>query len=161
MEPSATEQPQAHVAVPAPPVSSERHLHLELITLMMATGEADHLTKYALNGMDSARVKCVLKNPCQRTADSRCHARQLPLTGVMEYCERFHHLSEECQTHLVSTSYETLGPAPEHKGVKTQWHLLGVPLCVAALGALLGITPRTWYKRVHKIVDLRKGSWSV
>ena len=30
MEPSATEQPQAHVAVPAPPVSAERHLHLEL-----------------------------------------------------------------------------------------------------------------------------------
>ena len=102
--PSASAQPQAkrklmEGPVPAPPVSSERHLHLGPITLMMATGEVDHLAKYALNGMDSARVKRVLNNPCKCTANSKCRACQLPLTSVMDYCERFHHLSEECQTH--------------------------------------------------------------
>ena len=143
------------------PVNSERNLHLDLLTLLLATDEADHLTKYAQNGMDSARVQRVLKKPCNCTGDSRCRARELPMARVMEYCQRFHHLSEECQTHLMATSYETCGPSPADGGVKTQWHLLGVPVCVSALAAVLGMSPRTLYKHVHQAVDLRKGSWSV
>ena len=48
---SASAQPQAQTQthgegpVPTPPVSSERHVHLELITLMVASSEVDHLTK--------------------------------------------------------------------------------------------------------------------
>ena len=112
------------------PESSERRLHLDLVTLMLATDEADHLTKYARDGMDSGRVRRVLKNPCQCTGGSRCSARQLPVAGVVEYCQRFHHLSEECQTHLISTSYETCGPVPTDKSTRTQWHLLGEPICL-------------------------------
>ena len=164
--PCATAEPQAkrHRISEARvqcPESSERRLHLDLVTLMLATDEADHLTKYARDGMDSGRVRRVLKNPCQCTGDSRCCARQLPVAGVVEYCQRFHHLSEECQTHLISTSYETCGPAPTDKSTRTQWHLLGEPVCVSALSAILGVTPRTLYKRVHQAVDLRKGPWAV
>ena len=167
LEPGATGEPQVkrrrvEGPGPPPPVNSERNLHLDLLPLMLASDEADHLTKYALNGMDTARVRRVLQNPCDCTTGSRCRARQLPVTGVTEYCERFHHLSEECQTHLISTSYETCGsPVSSVQRTSTQWHLLGVPVCVSALAAILGVTPRTLYKRVHKSVDLRKGTWSV
>ena len=44
---------------------------------------------------------------------------------------------------------------------RTQWHLLGLPVCVSALATILGVTPRTLYKRVHRAVDLRKGPWCV
>ena len=100
-------------------------------------------------------------SPCQCTSDSRCCAKQCPVSSVMEYCQRFHRLSEECQTHLIATSYETCGPIPTDRAARTQWHLLGIPVCVSALAAILGVTPRTLYKRVHHAVDLRKGSWSV
>ena len=135
LEPSASAE--AHASDQCP-VSSERHLHLDLVSLMLATDEANHLTKYAHNGMDSARVKDVLKKPCPCTDHSRCRAQQLPMTSVMEYCQRFHHLSEECQIHLIATSYETCGPAREDMATRTQWHLLGVPVCVASLAAVLG-----------------------
>jgi len=170
LEPSAIAEPQVKrqrsvqcpVSSAAPPQNPERHLYLDLSTLMLATDQADHVTKYALNGMDSARVRRVLQNPCRCTAGSNCSARQLPVTGVMEYCGRFHHLSQECQTHLMSTSYETCGPALEDKATpRTQWHLLGLPVCVSALATILGVTPRTLYKRVHRAVDLRKGPWCV
>ena len=36
-----------------------------------------------------------------------------------------------------------------------------VSVCVVALAAILGVTPRTLYKSVHQAVDLRKGPWSV
>ena len=143
------------------PESSVRHLHLDLVSLMLATDEADHLTKYARDGMDAARINRVLKSPCQCTSDSRCCAKQCPVSSVMEYCQRFHRLSEECQTHLIATSYETCGPIPTDRAARTQWHLLGIPVCVSALAAILGVTPRTLYKRVHKAVGLRKGPWSV
>ena len=94
------------------PESSVRNLHLDLLSLMLATDEADHLTKFAHNGMDSSHVKSVLKKPCECTGDSRCCAQQLSVAGVVEYCQRFHHLSEECRTHLIATSYETCGPVP-------------------------------------------------
>ena len=53
------------------------------------------------------------------------------------------------------------GPVPADKAIRTQWHLVGVPVCVAALAAIIGVTPRTLYKSVHQAVDLRKGPWSV
>ena len=165
LEPSATAEPQVKRqrmpdASVQCPESSVRHLHLDLLSLMLATDEAGHLTKYARDGMDSARVKRVMKKPCECTGDSRCCARQLPEAGVVEYCQRFHHLSQECQTHLIATSYETCGPVPADRAARTQWHLLGVPVCVSALAAILGVTPRTLYKRVHQAVDLRKTPWS-
>ena len=61
----------------------------------------------------------------------------------------------------MATPYEMCRPAPTYKAVRTQWHLLGVPVCVAALAAILGDTPRTLYKSVHQAVGLRKGPWSV
>ena len=42
---------------PEPPVSADRRLHLDLVTLMLATDEADHLTKYVQHVMDSQRVR--------------------------------------------------------------------------------------------------------
>ena len=143
------------------PESSVWNLHLDLLSLMIATYEPDHITKFARNGLDSARVKRVLKKPCECTGDSRCCAQQLSVAGVVEYCQRSHHLSEECRTHLIATSYETCGPVPTDKAIRTQWHLLGVRVCVVALAAILGVTPRTLYMRVHQAVDLRKGPWSV
>ena len=47
------------------------------------------------------------------------------------------------------------------KSAHTQWHLLGKPVCVSALAAILGISPRTLYKHVHRAPDLRKTSWIV
>ena len=138
-----------------------RKVHLDIVSLMLATDEADHLTKFAHNGMDSARVKRVLKKPCECTGDSRCCAQQLSVAGVVEYGQRSHHLSAECRGHLVATSYETCGPVPTDKAIRTQWHLLGVPVDVVALAVILGLTPRTLYKSVHQAVDLRKGPWSV
>ena len=87
LEPSATAEPQVKRqrmpdASDQCPESSVRHLHLDLLSLMLATDEAGHLTKYARDGMDSARVKRVLKKPCECTGDSRCCARQLPVAGV-------------------------------------------------------------------------------
>ena len=111
--------------------------------------------------MDSARVNRALKKPCQCTGDTRCCAQQLSVAGVVEYCQRFHHLSEECRTHLIATSYDSCGPVPTDKAIRTQWNLLGVPVCVVAIAAILGVTPRTLYKSVHQAVDLRKGPWSV
>ena len=39
--------------------------------------------------------------------------------------------------------------------------MLGKPVCVSALAAILGISPRTLYKHVHRAPDLRKTSWIV
>ena len=45
--------------------------------------------------------------------------------------------------HTIATSYEMCRPVPTDTAIRTQWHLLGVPVCVAALAAfhigLLGI----------------------
>ena len=63
--------------------------------------------------------------------------------------------------HTIATAYEMCRPVPTDKAIRTQWHLLGVPVCLAALAASLGVMPRTLYKSVHQAVDLRKGPWSV
>ena len=63
--------------------------------------------------------------------------------------------------HTVATSYETCGPVPTDKAIRTQWRLLGVPVCVVDIAAIIGVTPHTLYKSVHQAVDLRKGPWSV
>ena len=44
---------------------------------------------------------------------------------------------------------------------RTAWYLLGFRICVAALTALLGMAPCTFYKHIHKQPDRRKGMWSV
>ena len=44
---------------------------------------------------------------------------------------------------------------------RTSWYLLGFRICVAALAALLGMAPHTFYKYIHEQPDERKGMWSV
>ena len=44
---------------------------------------------------------------------------------------------------------------------RTTWSLLGFRICVAALTALLGTAPCTFYKHIHEKPDRRKGKWSV
>ena len=88
---SAEPQPKRSESGVPSPEPAERRLHLDLVTLLLATAEAGHLTQYAHNGMDAARVKRVLIGPCpcNKRDKSRCCAKQLPVERVVEYCQRF------------------------------------------------------------------------
>ena len=47
------------------------------------------------------------------------------------------------------------------QGPRTMWHLLGFRICAAALTALLGVAPHTFYKYIHEQPDRHKSKWSV
>ena len=63
LDPPATAEPKVRcesMDEPAVqcPVNSERHLHLDLVSLLLATDEADHLTKYALGWTQHVSSVC-------------------------------------------------------------------------------------------------------
>ena len=168
LRPSAVSIPPAkrtrlgHVSSEADDHRNTRHIHLDLATVLMATDVTDNLTKFAEHGMDRGRVEKVLQQPCRCSPTARCQAKTLPLSSLMAFLDRWHHLSEECKSHLLATSYDSCGSHEEdHKALRTCWHLLGVPVCVDALATLLATSKRTLYKEVHGIGDGRKGAWSV
>jgi hypothetical protein len=101
--------------------NQDRHIHLDMVTVLMATDEADQLTSYARHGMDRNRVEEVLQKPCRCGSTSHCRAITLPLSSLMEFLQRWHHLSDECKTHLLATSYETCGPQEDNKAINNNY----------------------------------------
>ncbi len=177
-EASAIAQPQRPWLQPHPLAASAtpsidenaeplRTVNLDMATVLMATDEAENISCRARNGMDPSRVADVLRSPCS-CEGRRCQSKFLPLDDVLAFLERFHHLSKECQSHLIATSYNTataiipLGTSVQRpaKAPRTNWTFLGHPVCVQALQSLLGMSATTLYRYVHDTPDRRRGVWS-
>ena len=64
---------------------------------------------YARNAVDKDRIARILDRPCKC---GQCQARTLNFKHLHSFLERFHTLTVESKTHLLSTVYDTAGPMP-------------------------------------------------
>ena len=123
----------------------------------MVQNEVASPTTYAQEGASSKRVHTVFREgACQ----CGCYLA-LSVGDVVAFCQRYHALTVECQSHLLKVAYDTAGGVlptdrAEDVALHTEWHLLGHRVCVTALVKLLGIGRRTFYSRIAGSVDGRK-----
>ena len=70
-------------------------------------------------------------------------------------------LDQAVQGLSLCNAYDTAGLRPDDRAPRTAWHLLGVRVCINALGTLLGHGPHKIYKLVHQVPDMGEGAWSL
>ena len=168
--PAASAEPSVQCSASSvQPSSDKRTVHLDVVTLLMAqdSNMVDTHSSWAQHGADAARVREVL----QRGACNCGCYRSLSEGEVAIFCQRYHSLTPECQSHLLKVAYDTAAVASsvqaedggealpavgEHLARRTDWHLQGHRVCVTALVALLGQGRRTFYSRVAGFIDGRK-----
>ena len=81
-----------------------------MATVLMASSETVAVQNvYARNGVDKDRIARILDRPCKC---GECQARTLNFKHLHSFLERFHTLTVESKTHLLSTVYDTAGPMP-------------------------------------------------
>lgn len=132
-----------------------------MTAVLMATSLTSSRTFYSAKGADPTRLKKLFRNGvCSCQNNFSCKARDLQVERVVEFCDRFHKLTTECQAHLLATSYDA-GPLPTDRLPRTTWYLLGVRVCLPALCAILGRTQRTLYRQVRRVPDMRSRALSV
>ena len=138
-----------------------REAKLEMTAVLMATALTTSRTSFSVRGADPTRLKKLFRTGvCSCQNQFSCKARDLRVECIVEFCDRFHKLTTECQGHLLATSYDT-GPLPTDRLPRTTWYLLGVRVCLPALCAILGRTQRTLYRQVRRVPDMRSRALSV
>ena len=80
-----------------------------MATVLMASETVAVQNVYACNGVDKDRIARILDRPCKC---GHCQARTLNFKHLHSFLERFHTLTVESKTHLLSTVYDTAGPKP-------------------------------------------------
>ena len=160
---SSLGQPGASLDEPSTSSSRTRSIHLDLVSVYMIDSQDPSLSLYQQNGADKQRIRNVLGSGC-----GACGClKRLPSQSAIDFCVRFHNLTDEARSHYLHTAYDTcgeeLGTAPQGssscpnpKHIRTQWHLLGQRVNVKCLGKLLGMGPCSFYKKCKGQVDMRK-----
>ena len=140
---------------------AERNIYLDMATIMMATETTDKEKSFRHWHVNPQRIANALAAPCQCTGTGVCQAKTLSFDVLCEYVNRYHSLTEQCKACLLANAYDTAGPRPDDRAPRTAWHLLGVRVCITALQTLLGHGSRKIYNLLHRVPDMREGTWSV
>jgi hypothetical protein len=111
--------------------------------------------------INTDRIADALAAPCQCTGTGVCQAKTLSFDALCEFLNKHHSLTKQSKACLFSNAYDAAGLRPDDRAPRTAWHLLGVRVCIDALGTLLGHGPHKIYKLVHQVPDMREGAWSV
>ena len=85
--------------------------------------------------------------------------RKLVPADAISFCTHLHSLSDESVTHYFHTAYDTCGEdssEPASKRLRTEWYFLGHHTTVECLQSLLRMCARTFYKKCHGTLDMRK-----
>ncbi len=94
---------------------SERKVHLDMASVLMATGTTAEHNAYTRNAVDTARIARVLAAPCRCAGVGVPGGERLSFDTLCSFLQRFHSLTTECKAHLLSTAYDTAGPKPEDR----------------------------------------------
>ena len=131
-----------------------RHIHLDMVSLLMINSYISKQSSYQVNGADSVRIRTRLSQRCK----CGCMRKLVP-ADVISFCTHMHSLSDESVTHYFHTAYDTCGgdsSEPPSKRLRTEWYFLGHHTTVECLQSLLGMSTRTFYKKCHGTLDMRK-----
>ena len=140
---------------------AERNIYLDMATIMMATETTNKENSFRHWHVNPQRIANALAAPCQCTGTGVCQAKTLSFDVLCEYVNRYHSLTEQFNACLLASAYDTAGPRPDDRAPRTAWHLLGVRVCITALQTLLGHGSRKIYNLLHRVPDMREGTWSV
>ena len=81
-----------------------RHIHLDMVSLLMINSFSSKQTSYQVNGADSVRIRKRLSQGCK----CGCKRKLVP-ADVISFCTHLHSLSDESVTHYLHTAYDTCG----------------------------------------------------
>ena len=134
-----------------------RHIHLDLVSLLMINSKVEKQTCFQTNGADAVRIRNRLSQGCKCGAMAK-----LRPADVIAFCGHLHSLDTDAVTHYFHTAYDTCdgghdsGVQSSEKALRTEWHFLGHRMNVECLQQLLGMSHQTFYKKCHGALDLRK-----
>ena len=138
--------------------SQARRIHLDLVSLLMIDSKTEKQTNYQINGAESGRIRKLLSRGCRHGC-----MQKLKAADVITFCNHLHSLSEDALAHYLHTAYETCGDEADDRHllglrerVRIEWYLLGHHITVDCLQSLLGMTSRTFYKKCHGTLDMRR-----
>ena len=142
--------PESEAATANPAV---RRIHLDLVSLLMIDAKASKKSTYQNNGADVERIRKKMSIACKCGVTAK-----LKTADVIAFCTHVHSLSDEAVTHYFHTAYDTCdgGHQPTTQTLRTEWYFLGHRINVECLQGLLGMGTRTFYKRCHGTLDMRK-----
>lgn len=153
-------------------IDTVRQIHIDMPTLLMASSHSNSVdpssrTKYSRRGSDADRIRLCLRQRCK--CSFRCKAN-MNEKHLLEFCERWHLLSDDAQSHLLQVCYWSAGPGAvdEEPGIedecklrtKAQWFLLGIRVSVSCLASMLGISERKLFNFINGVPDRRKEPFS-
>jgi hypothetical protein len=119
----------------------------------MINSKAEKQTSYRMNGAAADRIRRVLSQGCKCGTMAKLKA-----ADVIAYCGHLHCLDADAVTHYIHTAYDTCdgGHESSTKPLRTEWHFLGHRMNVECLQQLLGMSHKTFYKKCHGVLDMRK-----
>lgn len=119
----------------------------------MIDAKTSKKTTYQSNGADVERIRTKMSEGCKCGATAK-----LNTADVTAFCTHMHSLSDEAVTHYLHTAYDTCDGGHESttQALRTEWYFLGHRINVGCLRKLLGMASRTFYKRCHGGLDMRK-----
>ena len=131
-----------------------RQIHLNMVSLLMINSHISKQSNHQVNGADSGRSHKRLSQGC------KCGCmRKLAPADVISFSTHLHSLSDESVTHYFHKAYVTRGEdssEPSRKRLRAEWRFLGHHTTVECLQSLLGMSTRTFYKKCHGTLDMRK-----
>ena len=130
-----------------------RRIHLDFALLKEIDAKVCKKTAYQSNGADVERIRRKMSEGCKCGATAK-----LNTADVIAFCTQLHSLTEEALTHYLHTAYDTCDGGHESttQALRTEWYFLGHRINVECLRGLLGMASRTFYKRCHGTLDMRK-----
>ena len=155
--------------IPPPPALSEetrrapRH-EVNMCRVMLQLilpGEVDEENKFRKDAADPDRIDAALaKRYCHNTRDCAVCTQKLVRADVHDLVQMWQKLGDEAQVNYLASMYEgTLTediPDTEELQHRTDYYLDGAKVCRLGFCAVLGTTPRTLMKRLHRCLDMRK-----
>lgn len=150
---------------------SPRHVHLDLVTVMMASANMANASArpadttplessgsvYSRNCADVERIDRVLGTNCK--CKSKCK-QNMDRTRLVEFCKAWSTLSAEEQGHVLRISYNNVNitdvELEDMPRMVTKWHLCGTHVSVECLVSMLGTTANTFFKKCQGVADRRK-----
>lgn len=130
---------------------------------LILPGEVNTEIKYRQDAANPDRIRDVLsKRYCHSKDDCALCNKRLQSDAMIDLVQMWVKLGDEAQVNYLSCMYEgtttehDMANVPEDVQHRTDYYVDGAKVCHLGFCGLLGTTPRTLAKRLHRTVDMRK-----
>ena len=128
---------------------------------LILPGEVNEENKFRKDAADPDRINAALaKRYCHNTHECAICNKKLVCADVHDLVQMWLKLGDEAQVNYLASMYEgTLTEStPDEEDVqhRTDYYLDGAKVCRLGFCGILGTTPKTLMKRLHRCLDMRK-----